>query len=526
MSLENERVSRAAGTVGIYTLLSRILGLVRDVVVAWAFGAGMTADAFFVAFRIPNLLRRLFAEGSLTIAFIPVFTEYLHKVSQEDAMRLARGVLTILALLLVIVTLLGILLAPWIVRIQAFGFGDTGMKYELTVLLTRITFPYILLISLVALFMGILNSLRHFAAPAAAPIFLNVGIIASALLISPRLSQPVVGLALGVLLGGLLQLGLQIPWLIKKGVSLAPLWIPRHPAIGQIGHLMVPAIFGSAVYQINGFIQTLLASFLDEGSVSWLYYADRIVQFPLGVFAIAVSTAALPSLSKQAAQKDMHEFIGTLGYALRLVFFISIPSSVGLILLGGPIVKIIFERGAFDPMATAMTTKALFYYTLGLWAFSGTRILVSAFYALQDTKTPVKVAVVVLIVNLVLSLALMGPLRHGGLAFALSLASTLQFILLFVLIRRRVTRFAAAPLFIKIGRYFCASAAMAGVIYVLMLAGSTYQLMQRGGLMALQIALLVIIGAIVYFIVARTIGCEEVGAVLRVLSPLRKKGKV
>lgn len=523
MSLENERVSHAASTVGIYTLLSRILGLVRDVVVAWAFGAGMTADAFFVAFRIPNLLRRLFAEGSLTIAFIPVFTEYLHRVSREDAMHLARGVLTILALLLVIVTLLGVLFAPWIVRIQAFGFGDAGMKYELTVLLTRITFPYILLISLVALFMGILNSLRHFAAPAAAPIFLNVGIIVSALLISPHLSQPVIGLALGVLLGGLLQLGLQIPWLLKKGVSLAPLWIPRHPAIRQIGHLMVPAIFGSAVYQINGFIQTLLASFLDEGSVSWLYYADRIVQFPLGVFAIAVSTAALPSLSKQAAQRDMQDFTGTLDYALRLVFFISIPSSVGLLLLGGPLVKIIFERGAFDPMATAMTAKALFYYTLGLWAFSGTRILVSAFYALQDTKTPVKVAIVVLIVNLALSLALMGPLGHGGLAFALSLASTLQFALLFFLMRRRLSIFATKPLLMKIGRYLCASAVMAAVIYVLMLVGSSFQLTQRGGLMALQMVTLVIIGAVVYFIVASLVGCEEAGTVLRVLSPLSKK---
>jgi putative peptidoglycan lipid II flippase len=461
----------------------------------------------------------------LTIAFIPVFTEYLHKVSKEDAVRLARGVLTILALLLVIVTLLGVLFAPWIVRIQAFGFGDAGMKYELTVLLTRITFPYIILISLVALFMGILNSLRHFAAPAAAPIFLNVGIIVSALLLSPHLSQPVVGLALGVLLGGLLQLGLQIPWLLNKGVTLAPLWIPRHPAIRQIGRLMVPAIFGSAVYQINGFIQTLLASFLDEGSVSWLYYADRIVQFPLGVFAIAVSTAALPSLSKQAAQSDMQDFTGTLDYALRLVFFISIPSSVGLLLLGGPIVKIIFERGAFEPMATAMTAKALFYYTLGLWAFSGTRILVSAFYALQDTKTPVKVAIVVLVVNLALSLVLMGPLRHGGLALALSIASTLQFILLFFLIRHRVAIVTVRPLLMKIGRYLCASAVMAVAIYVFMLVGSSFQLMNQRGFMALQTVILIIIGAVIYFLIANFLGCEEARTILRVLSPQSDKGK-
>jgi putative peptidoglycan lipid II flippase len=258
-------------------------------VVARFFGAGLVTDAFFVAFRIPNLLRRLFAEGSLTIAFIPVFTEYLTQKTKEDAFQLAKVVLTILSIVLVVVTVLGILFAPWIVRIQAFGFGSSGIRYDLTVLLTRITFPYIFLISLVAFFMGVLNSLRHFAAPAAAPIFLNMGIIASTLWISPHFSEPIVGVAIGVLMGGVLQVALQIPWVLKKGLSLLPVWMPRHPAVKRIGLLMLPAIFGSAIYQFNQFIGTLLASFLAEGSVSWLYYADRLVQFPLGVFAIAIS---------------------------------------------------------------------------------------------------------------------------------------------------------------------------------------------------------------------------------------------
>lgn len=294
---ERDQVSRAAGVVGFFTLLSRILGLARDMVIALFFGSGMVADAFFVAFRIPNLLRRLFAEGSLTIAFIPVFSEYLQRKTREDAFQLARVIFTLLSLILAGITIVGVLLSPWIVRIQAFGFGGGGTKYDLTVLLTRITFPYIFLVGLVALFMGILNCLRHFAAPAAAPIFLNVGIIASTFWLSPHLSDPIVGVAIGVLIGGVFQVTLQVPWILKKGLTLRPCWKPGHPAVKRIGRLMLPAVFGSAIYQFNQFAGTLLASFLREGSISWLYYADRLVQFPLGVFAIAISTAVLPSLS-------------------------------------------------------------------------------------------------------------------------------------------------------------------------------------------------------------------------------------
>ncbi len=294
---ETSKMSRAAGVVGFFTLASRILGLVRDMVIAAMFGSGVAADAFFVAFRIPNLLRRLFAEGSLTIAFIPVFTEFLSRKGKREAFELAETFLTILFLILLFLAVAGVLLAPWIVRIQAFGFGGTGFKYDLTVFLTRITFPYIFFIGIVAFFMGVLNSLRHFAAPAAAPIFLNLGIIGAAFFIAPHCSLPITGIAVGVLIGGLLQVALQIPPAVKSGVRFSPRWEPSHPAIKRIGLLMAPAIFGSAVYQLNQFLGTLLASFLPEGSVSWLYYADRLVQFPLGIFAIAISTAALPSLS-------------------------------------------------------------------------------------------------------------------------------------------------------------------------------------------------------------------------------------
>jgi len=519
---EKQNVSQAAGTVGFYTFLSRILGLVRDVVLAGFFGSGMAADAFFVAFRIPNLLRRLFAEGSLTIAFIPVFTEYLSRKSKEDAFQMARAVLTILSLVLVVVTVLGVVLSPWIVRIQAYGWGGSGMKYELTVLLTRITFPYILLVSLVAFFMGILNSLRHFAAPAAAPIFLNVGIIGAALWLSPRLEQPIVGVAVGVLVGGLLQVALQIPWILKKGVSLVPCWMPGHPAVRRIGLLMLPAIFGSAIYQLNQFVGTLLATFLPGGSVSWLYYADRIVEFPLGVFAIAISTAALPSLAKQAAAEDLANFRETLGHALRLVFFITIPSMVGMIVLRVPIIQVFFERGAFDALSTDMTAVALLFYSLGLWAFSANRVMVSAFYAFQDTKTPVKVAAVTMVANGTFSLLLMGPLSHGGLALALSLASMLQFVILVVILEKRRGILELKSVVEGGLKSLAASAIMALAVYVLrvhwMMEGGEAFLGQ-----AAKLSVTILIGGVVYFIMAALLRCAELSSVLVLFR--RKRGK-
>lgn len=520
---EGEKVSRAAGVVSLFTLLSRVLGLMRDMVVAALFGSGMTADAFFVAFRIPNLLRRLFAEGSLTIAFIPVFTEYLTRKGKDDAFEMARVVLTLLSVALAVITIFGFLFSPWIVRIQAFGFGGSGMKYDLTVLLTRITFPYIFFISLVAFFMGILNSLRHFAAPAAAPIFLNMGIIGSAFLISPHLSEPIVGVAMGVFIGGFLQVALQIPWVLKSGMRLVPLWMPGHPAVRRIGRLMLPAVFGSAVYQFNQFMGTLLASFLPEGSISWLYYADRVVQFPLGVFAIAISTAVLPSLSGHAADEDLDEFNRTLSHALRLVFFVTIPATLGLIVLGKPIISILFERGAFSEHASSMTWEALFYYTLGLWAFSGVRILVSAFYALQDTKTPVKVAVVALAVNIALSLALMGPLRHGGLALALSLASGVQFVLLAMFLFRRLKVLALRPVFVSVSRSILASVIMAlAVVFAKQwwLVFSPESGVLRNGL---SLAALVLLGGGIYVLSSWILRAQELQPLINMFRPTKKK---
>jgi len=435
---ENSKVTRAAGTVGSATLLSRIFGFVRDVVIAGYFGAGPAADAFFVAFRIPNLLRRLFAEGSLTVAFIPVFSEYLTRQGREEAFELAGSAIRMLSMILAAAAVAGILLSPAIVYVIAPGFATSPEKYRLCVDLTRFMFPYIFFIGLVALAMGILNVLGHFAAPALAPVLLNLAMIASVLFISPHLDRPVFGLAAGVMIGGLLQLLFQIPFLLQKGLRFWQKTTIYHPGLKRIGVLMLPAVLGAAVYQINIVIGTLLASLLPEGSVSYLYYADRLVQFPLGIFAIATATAVLPSLSKQAAENDFKGLRDTFGYALNLVFFITIPAMIGLIVLREPIVALLFKRGAFDAETTRLTAVALLYYCVGLWAFSAVRIVVSMFYALQDTRTPVKMAVVSIAVNILLGVILMGPLGHGGLALATSLASMVNLFLLVLALRKKI----------------------------------------------------------------------------------------
>lgn len=459
---EKQNVTRAAGVIGLATLLSRILGFVRDMVIAWFFGAGRLSDAFFVAFRIPNLLRRLFAEGTLSMAFVPVFTGHLHRHGRNEAFALARSAVRMLSVILVGVTVAGVAGAPWIVKAVAPGFS--GSKFALTVLLTRIMFPYIFFICLVALSMGILNALGHFAAPALAPVFLNLAMIGGVLFLAPHLQTPVFGLAIGVLAGGVVQLALQVPFLVQKGIRIwhkAPLW---HPALATIGRLMGPAVFGAAVYQVNILVGTLLASLLPEGSVSYLYYADRLVQFPLGLFAISTSVALLPSLSRQAAAGRIDELADTFAYAASLIFFITIPAMAGLIVLREPIVGILFMRGAFDMESMRMTAYALTCYSVGLWAFSAVRILVSTFYALQDTKTPVKTATYSIAANIALGIVLMGPLGHGGLALATSLGSVLNFVLLAWMLHKRLGGLHWKKIVVSTGKTVLNSMIMSGVL--------------------------------------------------------------
>jgi len=430
---ENHRIIKAATVIGTGTLLSRILGFFRDMVIANFFGAGMAADAFFVAFRIPNLWRRLVGEGSLTISFIPVYTEYLTQRSEEETRKVTHVAFTIAGVILLILTVLGILFSPILIRIVAPGFIQIPEKFELTVTLNKIIFPYLFFMGLFALCMGILNSYRHFFAPAIAPIFLNISIIVSVFLFYHAFKVPVMSLALGVLAGGVIQFLFQIPFLWKRGITFRFNFSFRHPAIKRIGLLMIPGLIGTAVYQINNFIDMIFASFLPGGSVSYLFFADRLMEFPLGIFAIAIGMASLPSLSGLASQGKIEELKETLSFTFRLVSFISVPAMVGLIALKTPIINLLFQRGQFDYSATEKTAFALLFYSVGLWAIAGSRTIVPAFYSLQDTWTPLKIALACLGTNVILNTVFIffTPLMHGGLALATSLSSMLNLILLF-----------------------------------------------------------------------------------------------
>ncbi len=435
---EKFKVAKAAGIVGAATMVSRIFGVVRDMVIAAFFGAGWMTDAFWVAFRIPNMFRRLLGEGSLTISFVPVFTEYLQNKTKEDALELASNVFTILSVILAAVSVLGIILSPLIVGLIAPGFLARPEQFALTVFLNRLMFPYIFFIALVALCMGILNSFRHFTTPALSPVLLNIAMILAALGFRSFFSAPITALAVGVLAGGVLQLAMQWPALRKFGVRFKFRFNLRHPGIRQISLLMLPAILGAGVGTINVFVGTILASLLPGGSVTYLFYADRIIEFPLGIFAIAIGTAALPSFSKHAAAGQIHELKSSISFALRLMLFLTIPSMAALMTLHVPIISVLFQRGAFDVQASVATGQALFCYALGLWAFAMLRVFVSAFYSLQKSRWPLRAAVITLIVNVLCSLILMYPFKHNGIAMAGSISAAVNVLILAFVLKRKI----------------------------------------------------------------------------------------
>ena len=465
---EQHKITKAAATIGIGTLLSRLLGFLRDMVVANFFGAGMAADAFFVAFRLPNLWRRLVGEGSMTISFIPVYTEYLTQRSEEESRELTHIAFTLAGTLLAILTILGVVFAPLLVRIIAPGWARKFPEtFQLTVTLSQIIFPYIFFMGLFALAMGLLNSRRHFFAPSLAPVFLNICMVLSVLLFVFRLNPPVLTLAIGVLAGGVLQFLFQIPFLLKKGITFRFNFDFRHPAIRRIGLLMVPGLIGTAVYQLNVFIDTIFASFLPRGSVSYLYYADRLMEFPLGIFAVAMGVAALPSFSELASRGRKEELSETVSFAFRLVSFISVPALVGLIALKTPIINLLFQRGVFDDHAAQMTARALLCYGVGLWAIAGVRTVVPAFYALQDTKTPLKIGLICLGANVILNAVLMIPLQHAGLALATSLSSLLNLVLLSRELRKALGKIDFRKDIESLTRHFACSVPMGLVAYLI-----------------------------------------------------------
>jgi putative peptidoglycan lipid II flippase len=430
-------VVKSAGVIGIATFSSRILGFVRDMVLARLFGATPAADAFFIAFRIPSLLRELFAEGSMSSAFIPVFTEYRTMRSKQDTWEMASAVFTTLLTIVTFVTIVGMVAAPWLVQWLAPGFQENPDKLALTTLLARIMFPYLLFVSLAALAMGILNSVRAFAVPAFSPLFLNVFILVGALFVSPLLQEPIIGVAIGVVAGGAAQFAMQIPSLKLRGLLFGFRFEPGHPGLRRIGLLMVPSLLGLSVTQVNLTVSTVLGSFF-TGGPTYLFYGMRLIQFPLGIFGVALAMAILPTLSSQAARGALDELRTTLGFGLRMILFIIVPAMVGLILLRTPIVHLFFEHGTFTAQDTTATALVVLCYAIGLWAFGGVRIIVAAFYSLQDTKTPAVSAAVAVVANIVFSLLLMRPLGAAGLAFATALAAMVNGGILVAVLNRRL----------------------------------------------------------------------------------------
>ncbi len=455
---EKKSFLKSARTVSLCTLLSRVLGLARDIICASFFGTSLAWDAFVVAFKIPNLFRRLFGEGALSAAFIPVFTEYLETKGKKDAWELVNVTGTLLFIILgslVVLAEISFSIIPTVFSLNS--------KWELVLSLLLITFPYVMFICMVAFAMAVLNSLKHFLMPALAPVALNACWILGVLFLTPAfgdtLDTKIFGVAVVILIGGMIQLAIQLPVLRKEGITFWPSLHFSHPGLKRIIALMLPIIFGLAVVQINVLMDSLIAiAFakppdgaehfslagitipypLETGAASVLYYGDRLIQFPLGVFGIAMATAVFPYFSTYAARKDWTNFSDTFNRAIRVILFIGIPASIGLILLRRPLVELFYERNAFTSESTYRTSAVILFYAFGVWAYSTSHVIIRAFYSIQDTKTPVKVGAGMVALNLILNLTLIWFLREGGLALATAISATIQIIILFVLLRKKL----------------------------------------------------------------------------------------
>jgi putative peptidoglycan lipid II flippase len=458
---------RSTSVVSAMTLLSRVLGLVRDVVFARFFGATIVMDAFIVANRIPNMLRRFFAEGAFSQGFVPVMARYKENNDHAESRQMVDAVAGTLGLVLFLVTLIGVVAAPLLVLIVAPGFFGEDGRFDLATAMLRFTFPYLFFVSMTAFAGGILNTYGKFGAPAFTPVILNIVLIASALWLSPQMEEPGMALAYGVFAAGLLQLLFQIPFLAKIHAVPRPRWRPRHPGVKRIGALMLPAIFGSSVAQINVLLGGVIASLLGVGKISLLYFSDRLMEFPLGLFGIALATVTLPTLSRQAANSSMHEFSNTVDWSMKLVVLISVPAAIGLVLLAEPLVATIFFGGEFTRFDVQMTALSLQAFALGLIGFSFVKILAPAYFAREDTKTPVKAGLVALAVNFVLSVVLAYTLTrvgyvgtHAGLALAISVAAILNAWLLYHGLRKDKVVVHSPGWSVLLLRFFGANAAM------------------------------------------------------------------
>lgn len=466
---------------------------------------------FFVAFRIPNLLRELFAEGSMSAALIPVLTDYESK-DPAQAKSLVRSIFTVALIIVGMACALGIIFAPFVVSIIAPGFVGDADKFSKTVDLTRIMMPFLLFISMAAITMGALNTRRIFFIPALAPAFLNIVIISSMILLS-GIATSLYAVAFGVLIGGCVQFLIQIPSFKREGFGFFPHGPISHPGLTRIGLLIIPATFAMAISQINILISSILASYLAEGSITYLAYSMHLIQFPIGIFGVAMGMAVLPSLSMHAAKGDMDNLRSDFSFALRLLFFIAVPSMIGLIALRTPIINLLFQHGRFDYSATKGTADALIFYSLGIWAIVGVRIVAAGFYAMQDTKTPVKTAAVSLCANILFSLLLMYPLRHMGLALANSMAASVNFMLLFYLLRRKLGRVDARRIIKSLAKTLIAAAPM-GLFGAWLLRAQMWESSGNNLLKAVYLSGTIAICVALYALISMMVKSEELQFVI------------
>ncbi|UCD94551.1 MAG: murein biosynthesis integral membrane protein MurJ [Candidatus Zixiibacteriota bacterium] len=512
---ETQSIAASAGKVSGATAFSRVMGLIREQVMAYFFGAGMATDAFVAAFRIPNLLRDLFAEGALSSAFVPVFKDKMVTSGNKEAFRLAN--LTISSLLLVVglVIALGIIFTPAIIYISANGFTSDPGKFNLTVILTRLMFVYLLLVSVSAAFMGILNSFGRFGVPAMSPALFNLGMILAPIFLYSYFSVPIYTLAIGVIVGGIGQLVFQIPSLLRIGFKFRFLIDFADEGVRRMGRLISPMILGLSASRINILVNTLLASLLIEGAISYLNYAYRLMHFPLGVFGVALGTVTLPKVSDDVARKDSRQLVRTFHEAIGLAFFLIIPSAVYLAGFGEELIRLIYQRGAFGPEATVQTTRALYLYSFGLVGFAGVRIVAPVYYALSDAKRPMYYSVTAVAINIALNFAFIPVWGFAGLAAATSVAGLSNLLLLVINLKGKVVGVDYSHIIDKVFKVLlCSLAAMLAVKLIgLEALIAPVNLMGKIAIVGLQIAIM----GIIYILLARLLKVNEVTKLMELL---------
>ncbi len=489
---------KSLAAVSSMTMMSRVLGFVRDAIIARFFGAGASADAFFVAFKLPNLLRRIFAEGAFSQAFVPILAEYKSQQGEEATRTFIAFIAGMLTLILALVTVAGIVAAPWIIYVTAPGFSEDADKFILTTSLLRVTFPYIFLISLASLAGAILNTWNRFSVPAFAPTLLNVSMIFFAAFLAPYFDPPIMALAWAALVGGILQLVYQLPHLKKIGMLVLPRLSFRNSGVWRVMRLMGPAIIGVSVSQISLIINTIFASFLQSGSVSWMYYADRLMELPSGVLGVALGTILLPSLAKSFTSGNHEEYRRLMDWGLRLCFLLALPCAVALAILSEPLTVALFQYGNFTAFDAAMTQRALMAYCVGLMGMIVVKILAPGFYSRQDIKTPVKIAIATLILTQLMNLVFIGPLQHAGLALSIGLASCFNAGVLYWQLRKRNIFKPLAGWGKFLGKLLFALVVMVAVLFGLLYLMPAWE--QGNMLMRmLRLILVVILGASSYF---------------------------